>query len=93
MQVLKVNRTRNILGSAIAMLCLSAGAVFGADAPLASDQSINMVDPTPVSQQKPSVDGWNYKAGVVSGVIGGLNKNMFFGFIVAPLPLIYILRG
>lgn len=69
-------------------LSIAFGAVsaHSADAPLANP-SLDMIDPTPVAIQKPSVDGWNYKAGIVSGVIGGYSNHMFIGSVAAPMPL------
>ncbi|MFK7901312.1 MAG: hypothetical protein AB8B49_00555 [Nitratireductor sp.] len=75
----------------IVFAALSSSVLFGlplahaADAP--SAPSVNMIDSTPIAEQRPAVDGWNYKAGVVSGVIGGHSNHMFIGSVALPMPL------
>lgn len=71
--------------SAIAIsLALVSGPVFAADA---IDQTeINMVDPTPVAEQRPAVDGVNFKVSAVTGVIGGYANHMFIASMAAPIP-------
>lgn len=84
----------NIAISAVAVV--GANDTFAADAPLLDapsqnkptyNSSINLVDPTPLSVQKPAVDGLNFKAGVVSGAIGGYHNHMFVGSVALPMPL------
>lgn len=60
---------------------------WAADLPQA-DPQINMIDPTPVSQQMPAVDGFNVKAGLVSGVIGDHKNHMFLTSVSVPMPFI-----
>ncbi|MCB1387151.1 MAG: hypothetical protein KDJ80_14540 [Nitratireductor sp.] len=69
-----------------AMLCgMAASPVFAADA---TDGGMNMTDPTPFAQQKPAVDGLNFKASAVTGVIGGYANHMFIASVATPMPFI-----
>jgi hypothetical protein len=45
-----------------------------------------LLDPTPFIEQKPAVDGLNFKTGVVSGVIGGYSNHMFLASVSTPVP-------
>lgn len=69
-------------------IAFGSNIAFSADAPPATPNiTLNMIDPTPVAVQKPSVDGLNFKASVVSGVIGGHHNHMFIGSVALPMPL------
>ncbi|MGB7286890.1 MAG: hypothetical protein WBC71_08160 [Salaquimonas sp.] len=70
-------------GLALAIAALGGSAAFAADI---SQPSINMVDPTPVSQQQPAVDGVNFKFSAVTGVIGGYANHMFIASMATPMP-------
>ncbi len=63
---------------------LSVGALSGTA--FAADPSLNMIDPTPVSEQKPAVDGINFKFSAVSGVLGGYSNHMFIASVATPMP-------
>lgn len=54
--------------------------------PAQAADKINFLDPTPFAEQKPAVDGINFKVGVVSGVIGGYANHMFLTSISTPIP-------
>lgn len=81
----------SVLSALSLNIALGANFAFSADAPLldvpSQNNSINMVDPTPVAFQQPAVDGLNFKAGVISGVIGGNHNHMFVGSVALPMPL------
>jgi len=53
-----------------------------------NEPSINMTDPTPVSQQRPAVDGVNFKAGFVTSMLGGYSNHMFVASVAAPVPFL-----
>lgn len=74
------------LGSAIAATALMAVPSLAAD--IANPDGINMIDPTPVAEQKPAVDGVNFKLSVVSGAIGGNANHMFIASVATPMPFI-----
>lgn len=71
-------------------IAFGANLAFSADAPpiAASNTTLNMIDPTPVAIQKPSVDGLNFKTSVISGVIGGYSNHMFIASVALPIPFI-----
>jgi hypothetical protein len=68
------------------MAGLWAGSAKAADV-VYQEPSMNMVDPTPVAQQKPAVDGINFKLSVLSGAIGGYTNHMFIGSAAVPMPM------
>lgn len=81
-----------MLGSAGSSIS-KALACFGVMAALASggaaqaaDYGSPILDPTPVAEQMPAVDGINFKAGFVSGVIGGYANHMFLASVATPFP-------
>ncbi|MCB1422804.1 MAG: hypothetical protein KDJ69_10125 [Nitratireductor sp.] len=71
-------------GSAMAVAAALASPVSAAD--LAGSDGINMIDPTPVAEQKPAVDGINFKFSAVSGAIGGNSNHMFIASVATPMP-------
>jgi hypothetical protein len=58
-------------------------ALFGA---LSSAQAADIMDPTPMRQQGPAVDGLNFKASAVTGSIGGYMNHMFIASVATPMP-------
>ncbi|MFZ1813833.1 MAG: hypothetical protein WBO55_02850 [Rhizobiaceae bacterium] len=44
------------------------------------------LDPTPVAYQGGAVDGINFKASAITGVIGGYTNHMFLASVATPLP-------
>lgn len=58
--------------------CAQAADVVYADSP--------MLDPKPIYEQRPAVDGINFKASVVSGTIGGYANHMFIASVATPFP-------
>jgi hypothetical protein len=76
-----------MLGSSVFLKAglAAAGIVLGLALPaVAAD--VTLLDPTPVAEQRPAVDGLNFKAGVMSGVIGGSSTSMVIGSISTPIP-------
>ncbi|GIL02995.1 MAG: hypothetical protein BroJett030_28940 [Alphaproteobacteria bacterium] len=45
-----------------------------------------LIDPTPIAQQMPAVDGINFKASLVSGVVGGYANHMLVTSVATPMP-------
>lgn len=82
-QSLMYKTNKRILLLGVAFLLPNFG--LAADFPI-EDKKLNMIDPTPVSVQKPAVDGLNFKAGFVTGVVGGYHNHMFLTTISAPMP-------
>lgn len=70
-------------GLAIVAAAFLAGPSLAAD--LTGSDNISMIDPTPVAQQKPAVDGVNFKVGAVSGAIGGSSNHMFIASVATPM--------
>lgn len=70
---------------ALSLGLLASNVVFAADL-VQPEPKLNMIDPVPFSEQKPAVDGINFKASVVSGVIGGFHNHMFIASIATPVP-------
>jgi hypothetical protein len=66
-----------ILAAGWASSAAAADIVYG-------DSGEKLLDPTPVSSQ--SVDGLNFKAGVVSGKLGKWDNHMFLASVAAPMP-------
>ncbi len=54
-------------------------------ADLVTENGIRLIDPTPVMEQKPAVDGINFKLSAVSGAVGGYSNHMFVGSVATPL--------
>jgi len=76
---------------AFGAVAVVAGAMLHGGHALAADvvyqePSINMVDPTPVAQQKPAVDGINFKLSAITGAIGGYANHMFIASVAVPMP-------
>lgn len=70
------------------VLCALAFVGLGADPALAADPfggQINLIDPTPVANQQPAVDGVNFKFSAVTGAIGGYSNHMFLASVATPL--------
>lgn len=44
------------------------------------------LNPKPIAEQMPAVDGVNFKVSVLSGVIGGHSNHMFVGSMALPMP-------
>ena len=66
-----------LLAAGWASSAVAADMVYG-------DSGQKLLDPTPVSTQ--SVDGLNFKAGVVSGKLGKWDNHMFLASVAAPMP-------
>lgn len=49
-------------------------------------QSAEILDPTPIAEQMPAVDGVNFKVSAVTGVIGGYANHMFIASVATPIP-------
>ena len=56
-----------------AVLCLSGVQAKAADI----DYGAPILNPTPVANQMPAVDGINFKMSAVTGVVGGYSNHMF----------------
>ena len=69
---------------AVGTLAFDAGAQAADNIYVDADAAI--LDPTPVAEQMPAVDGINFKASVVSGVIGGYANHMFLASVSTPIP-------
>lgn len=76
---------RSFICAAGTALGLVSSPALSADA---IQSGINLVDPTPVSEQKPAVDGVNFQLGVVSGKIGGYANHMLLASMSAPMPFL-----
>jgi hypothetical protein len=46
----------------------------------------NVLDPQPISQQRPAVDGLNFQLSGLTGAIGGYTNSMFMATIATPIP-------
>lgn len=71
-------------GLTIAAAAMLASPAVAAD--LANSDGVNMIDPTPVAEQRPAVDGVNFKFSAVSGAIGGSTNHMFIASVATPMP-------
>lgn len=71
---------------AIAAL-IGMGAASGARAADAIEGGANVLDPQPISQQRPAVDGLNFQLSGLTGAIGGYANSMFMATIATPVPV------
>jgi hypothetical protein len=69
-----------------AKLLAVAGMAVSALLACAPAEAADILDPTPFIEQKPAVDGINFKASAVSGVIGGYANHMFLASVSTPVP-------
>lgn len=70
-------------------LRLAVALVFAPVAANAADvsfENVTNLDPRPIQEQRPAVDGINFKASVVSGVVGGYANHMFIASVATPFP-------
>jgi hypothetical protein len=68
---------------------LSVGALTAHSADLVyEDPGIRLTDPTPVSAQKPAVDGINFKFSALTGSFGGNANHMFVASVTTPVPFL-----
>lgn len=72
---------RNV-AAGLALSCFMAGSVYGADINITPD----VLDPTPIITQQPAVDGLNFKASALTGVIGGYANHMVLLSASTPFP-------
>jgi hypothetical protein len=63
-----------------------SGCGVNAHAADATDVTLDVLDPTPVIEQQPAVDGLNFKVGALAGVIGGYSNHMLLVTASAPVP-------
>lgn len=50
------------------------------------DSGARLIDPTPVVEQQPAVDGINFKLSAVGGAVGGYTNHMFIASVATPMP-------
>jgi len=50
------------------------------------EPGITLTDPTPVAQQKPAVDGINFKLSALTGSFGGNSNHMLVASVTTPVP-------
>lgn len=50
------------------------------------DSGARLIDPTPVVEQQPAVDGINFKLSAVGGSVGGYTNHMFIASVATPMP-------
>lgn len=72
---------------AVSLFCLPFGVVPVMAADPVSGQ-INLIDPTPVAEQKPAVDGFNLRLSALTGVVGGYSNHMFLASVATPIPMV-----
>jgi hypothetical protein len=51
-----------------------------------NDVSVEILDPTPIVEQQPAVDGINFKVSALTGAIGGYHNHMLMVTASAPVP-------
>ena len=69
--------------AAAVLFVACAGAVSAADN---IEIPPEMLNPTPIYEQQPAVDGINFKASALTGVIGGYANHMFILSAAVPIP-------
>lgn len=79
--------TSSTLNKGLACFGVAAALCFSAPAQAADiDYGAPILDPTPVAQQMPAVDGINFKVSALTGVIGGYANHMFIASVATPVP-------
>jgi len=79
------------LASVFAAVAAASAVITGASAAQAADlvyedPGIRLTDPTPVAQQRPAVDGVNFKMSALTGSFGGNTNHMFVASVTTPMP-------
>ena len=64
----------------------AGGSEFASAADLFNGATPEVLDPTPIYEQRPAVDGLNFKASALTGVVGGYANHMFVLSGATPIP-------
>lgn len=71
---------------AVGLFALAVSMAASAHAADTIESTPDILDPTPIYSQQPAVDGINFKASALTGVIGGYGNHMFVMSGSTPIP-------